>query len=466
VSSPEQRILAPRASQSDGRVACRGFAWRRGAELYLGVVVKASYRLAPGAAMEALRPEAVRSAARTPYPSDLVPFRARAEVVVQLAFARPVVHLAVLRSAGTAGARATVLDKRVALAGVGQQPFTGIDESDPRHRALAGASGPPTWVDGALTFGAELDARYFQATPADQQLAMLRGDETIQIAGAHPSIDVLHLALPGARACAFVVEEGADAWQPLALACDLLVIDLASYTAELSWRGALRVADEALPRHHVLGLLGTSGALPAVPPRRAARDAVTAVLPAHLAGVEISSGTASVSGEGDLQAGAPYALSQPGATGAVERSGTPFRAPAIEVPAHLLAANLSAADLVMGTAGLYADHEPAIDAEAPFALPPPGPVAASTEQAHAYGTPWSRSQPAAPEPPPPPAPPAPAPPAPAPPAPAPPAAAPPAPAPPAPPPREELPVAPRPNPRPKQQDVRASMYGGFGRSKK
>jgi hypothetical protein len=150
----------------------------------------------------------------------------------------------------------------------------------------------------------------------------------------------------------------------------------------------------------------------------------------------------------------------------VERSGTPFRAPAIEVPAHLLAANLSAADLVMGTAGLYADHEPAIDAEAPFALPPPGPVAASTEQAHAYGTPWSRSQPAAPEPPPPPAPPAPAPPAPAPPAPAPPAAAPPAPAPPAPPPREELPVAPRPNPRPKQQDVRASMYGGFGRSKK
>jgi hypothetical protein len=183
---------------------------------------------------------------------------------------------------------------------------------------------------------------------------------------------------------------------------------------------------------------------------------------------------------GGVDAGAPFALPPPGRSsgGANLAHGTPWARVPAELPAEP-PAHLFGVELTSGTIGMPEDHPVERDAGAPFEVHPPGPAAGAAARARMPGTPWA----AAPEqaslspeqaPLPPqhaPLSPQQAPLPPTPPRVPPPDAAPGEPA------REQAPTparwrerpaepppaeAPRPLPRPKPADVRASIYDKFG----
>ena len=89
---------------------------------------------------------------------------------------------------------------------------------------------------------------YFQAAPADQQIAFLQGDEWILLGGLHPTHARLRMRLPNARGLArvhglssFGVPEG----HGLVLVADTLHIDGAELACHVVWRRSFPLPDEA-----------------------------------------------------------------------------------------------------------------------------------------------------------------------------------------------------------------------------
>lgn len=102
----------------------------------------------------------------------------------------------------------------------------------------------PGWTDAPLPEG--LDPTYFQAAPADQQVAELRPNERIVLENLHPEHARLVTALPGLRPRA-LVERATGEREEVTLVADTLLIDTDRGVCVVVWRGriGLRHAQEA-----------------------------------------------------------------------------------------------------------------------------------------------------------------------------------------------------------------------------
>ncbi len=132
-----------------------------------------------------------------------------------------------------------------------------------RKRALAGGE-PPVLSQGAPTIPAALDFSYFNAAPPDQRIQRLVGDETVIIAGLHPSLTEASLPLPGKRAHAVLDVHGKRREVPLVL--DTLWIESDTLRCTLTWRGvvALEAAEvDALTTARLLATLASGTQAPA-----------------------------------------------------------------------------------------------------------------------------------------------------------------------------------------------------------
>ena len=147
--------------------------------------------------------------------------------------------------------------------GVGEDPGdtrlpSVVDPANPKRAAGLGAV-PSHWptradslagVDPAVftrpmpTLPGGLDLGYFNAAPADQQLAKLQGDESVLMHGLHPAIQEMTWRLPGL--CAHALFELGGARRPVPLVADTLWIEGEMLRCTLSWRGHVGLsADEA-----------------------------------------------------------------------------------------------------------------------------------------------------------------------------------------------------------------------------
>ncbi|MFO0617968.1 MAG: DUF2169 domain-containing protein [Polyangiaceae bacterium] len=94
---------------------------------------------------------------------------------------------------------------------------------------------------------------YFQAAPPDQQIAFLRGDETIRLEGLTKAPGAFVTELPNevALARAYVPASGAT---PLELVADGLDIDGDALTASITWRGCFTALDLDMLRQMIVAV--------------------------------------------------------------------------------------------------------------------------------------------------------------------------------------------------------------------
>jgi hypothetical protein len=104
----------------------------------------------------------------------------------------------------------------------------------------AGSFRPSSWHLAPLP--ADLDASFFNAAPADQQLPEIRHDERVELLNLHPDVPHLVTTLPGVKARAFV-ERAGKPMEEVLLRCDTMWIDTDRQIATLTWRGQVPLAD-------------------------------------------------------------------------------------------------------------------------------------------------------------------------------------------------------------------------------
>jgi hypothetical protein len=319
-----------------GRSSAATLVYRVGGELRLTTVVKATFALVPDGPMaqldadpiaraDAFRERGTLSALLAP--TDLVPYRPRADVLL-LGHARapgerptPAMGVRLLLAQGGE----VVLDKRLAVrgspdvsgrtrepspfvamelawelaartpdnpVGIRETPATWAHVVDPLHRELAAGFGPITaaWpmrrslltIDEA-DFAARIPALpadfawgYFNAAPPDQRVPFLRGDEWVGYEGLSAQLARVQSCLPGVRAAARVYGAGpdADAGRAVTMEADGIVIDADRLCCSVVWRGAVTLArEEDLAAVHVLAGTETTQRRLSFPPSFAARHA-------------------------------------------------------------------------------------------------------------------------------------------------------------------------------------------------
>ena len=279
--------------------------WRMRGATHVTAIVKATFSMVPEGAMTPTAPEAILRAdahhrgvptfsARAP--SDLAPYRARADVIfVGSAHAPPgatartlVARLGVFR-----GARALV-DKSIHVVGerehegaprsfqsmpvVYERAYGGagweanpmgvgfdddrqpnlIDPDDPRRtvgfgpiarawparRKLVGKSDRKAVDAGEPLIPDRFEWSYFQSAPPDQQTELLSGDEWIVLQALHPDLPLFRSQLPSARAVGRV-HGLSSAPRPIAFAADTLLIDGDAMRCSMTFRAALPIQDDA-----------------------------------------------------------------------------------------------------------------------------------------------------------------------------------------------------------------------------
>lgn len=315
-------------------------AWRARGQLHLTVIVKATFAFVPGAAMTRVKPQEILRAevhhGKNPgrsarFTADLAPYLHYTDVLFTgHACAPPPASVQSLpvRLAVTDGDE-LLLDKALlvqdkggfqrmpmvyerALCGAPEQEnpfgvgadggpgepnildpaeperpagFGPIARAWPARKRLLGATprkaleGPIAEIPDAFDWG------YFQASPPDQRIDILRGDEWILLDGLHPTLPRLKTRLPGARGLARIYglsALGVDEGHPLELRADTLRIDGDEQCCTVVWRQILPIPSEAaLARVRVVAgveLLGEETAWPGPPssPRPEAADEPTA----------------------------------------------------------------------------------------------------------------------------------------------------------------------------------------------
>lgn len=316
-------------------LSCASLAWRKiSGHRVLTVVAKLSYRLVPGEcelleqalAVQSTDRYGVDAASRTlQEPSDLVPHKARAEVlVVGSAFAvggavaslkarvaygpvdktievfgdRVFVSDGTLRegpkltsmsigyerasagpdNANPSGVRVNVIDAlgRAPLPNLQPPGLYVTDKSTliapisfgpiapwwPARRALWTVSGDPTLDRLANEPLVErVEKRFFNTTPLDQQLEVIGLNERLLLENLHPEHAVLVTTLPKARPHATV--DGGQGEVPLV--ADTLFIDTDRQICSVTWRGSIDLADVD-PAARILVRLERDGAVSKFPP--------------------------------------------------------------------------------------------------------------------------------------------------------------------------------------------------------
>ncbi|HEY8092116.1 MAG TPA: DUF2169 domain-containing protein, partial [Polyangiaceae bacterium] len=185
--------------------------------------------------------------------------------------------------------------------GVGEEPGdprlpSVVDPSNPKRATSLGpvpahwstradflrGGDPSSFARPVPTLPASLDLAYFNTAPADQQLDVLRGDESVLMSGLHPAHQEMTWRLPGVRA--YAVVELAGARRDVSLAADTLWIEGEMLRCTLTWRGHVGLSAEegaALDAGRVLVTLAKGKAAPSWERPAAARtDAAPRIAPA------------------------------------------------------------------------------------------------------------------------------------------------------------------------------------------
>ncbi|WP_437675016.1 DUF2169 family type VI secretion system accessory protein [Sorangium sp. So ce131] len=301
--------MLPRVAISPvGHVAAATVVFRVSGQLRVAAVVKASFAMVQDRDMLLTEPDPLvpvdmhrdnNPAASLVASSDLVPYRARADVLLTgharapegQSVASMGVRLLVALD------RTTLLDKRLAVQGWTDAarptpaPFAamplayelaaggpgvrdnpvGVPERSARapnvldgwRRPSPVGFGPlaPTWPvrrallgpahEAALRqpvpdLGVDFPWAYFNAAPEDQRIDYLRGDEWIGFEGMTPTLPRAQSRLPGLRGVARVYgpAPGLAAGRPVALVADTLLIDADRMRVSVVWRGSFQVASE------------------------------------------------------------------------------------------------------------------------------------------------------------------------------------------------------------------------------
>jgi uncharacterized protein YjbI with pentapeptide repeats len=241
---------------------------------HLAVIARATFDLKSG---ELLDPEPVRGdvlhqgGRSLRVASDLVPRRARADVTFAGHAHRERVRFTVIPSDGAPLVDKTLRVSKPPIEMSYEHAFGGASSKtnpvgtatprivDPANEKRTGGLGPvpSTWwwrsrllgdhdlatIEGLRAIPRDLDFAFFNAAPPDQQVAFLKGNETILLEGLTTDAE-LRVTLPGLRAFARV--EIASIPRDLTMVCDALVVDGDSLRATLTFRG-----DMPIPIEHV-----------------------------------------------------------------------------------------------------------------------------------------------------------------------------------------------------------------------
>jgi hypothetical protein len=311
-----------------GPISVGSLLWQRNGASTLTVIAKTTFRLTPGTCILSDEQEPLNAddahleddpARSMLAPSDLVPFKARADVVlVGYAFAprgEPQRQLVVRMNVGEVnksfevvcdrawapegvvreGPRFTRMALQYERAGGGPgtanpigigpeargmlplpnlQPvgfvpgrrgeviepvgFGPLSASWPARRARMRAPAPPRNAREASAMLADLEPAYFNYAPADQQLDGIRPDERLLLDHLHPQHPHLATTLPGLRPRAFT--HHGEGTQEIALVADTLWIDTARSICAVTWRGFLE--RPAVDASVVVALEGAHRSLP------------------------------------------------------------------------------------------------------------------------------------------------------------------------------------------------------------
>ncbi|HEY4120090.1 MAG TPA: DUF2169 domain-containing protein, partial [Byssovorax sp.] len=232
----------PVAVTSPPMMSAATIVWRHRRELYVTIVAKMSFALAPGRAARAAPPAPVTYAevdggGGRVLPDDLAPCLAAGDVWVvgEVRAAAPGADAALRVS--RAGA-VLLLDKRARLpardgrASLGA--FGPVSKRWPARARRLGATSAAALEGAVIVVPENIDWAYFHAAPADQQVPWIAPlDEiTIEVAGA----GVLALRVPAALPRAVVVEAG-RAPATLVLRPDTVAIDADAALAHVVYRG-------------------------------------------------------------------------------------------------------------------------------------------------------------------------------------------------------------------------------------
>lgn len=290
-------------------VSCGAMLWRTREQMYLTVIVKATFGLLDEAEMVLEDPEPILRAelhhqnvptCSVRATTDLVPFLRQADVVLTGHAHAPggapvptlAVRLAVLRERVLLDKALLVVGDRrgdgppqpfarmpltyerayggigwkdnpfgVGTGGRGAQPnvihpedaqrtagFAPIARGWPARKQLLGAEARRAMEEPIPLVADGVDWAYFQAAPPDQRVEHLRGDEWIVLEGVHPGLPRIRSRLPGVRAAARIhgLRESAPPFGwPLDLVADTLRIDADEQRCSVTWRGMVPVRDEA-----------------------------------------------------------------------------------------------------------------------------------------------------------------------------------------------------------------------------
>ncbi len=281
--------------------AAAAFAWRagpRGGQLRITVIAKSTFAFAQGAEMTRVAPLPIFAAevhhddnpARSiRYTTDRVPYLRSADVLFTGTGYASRVRIGIFD--GGHGGQA-LLDKTLTVREDGGEPGTPIlyerayggmtvadnplgtgaehgsqppfvlDPNDPSRPAgfgpiarywperkhLLGGT-PRKALDAPI---AEIpdgfDWGYFQASPRDQRIRFLHGDEWLVLDGLHPTLPRVQTRLPGARGLARVhglAALGVPEGHPLDLYADLLHIDGDDQRCTVVWRNSFAIAGES-----------------------------------------------------------------------------------------------------------------------------------------------------------------------------------------------------------------------------
>jgi hypothetical protein len=418
----DMTVLSPPLVTALPGATAAAVAWRYRRQLHVTVIAKATFALAPEAAMPRVEPQEILLAeayhgAHAPrtirFASDRVPYLDRADVVFTgYAHAPPgapvrslpvritifdgvqlLLDKALLVQDASPFQRMPIVYERAARGADGQENPLGADAHaanllDPRDPSRPAGFGPiaRAWparrrllgdaprsaIEGPiLEIPDAFDWSYFQSAPADQRIGYLRGGEAIVLQGLHPAVPHLRTRLPEARGLArvhglsaFGVAEG----QPLELLADTLRIDGEAERCTLVFRRSFPVSGEgALAAARIVAGVELPGA-PLAWPSRVEDTIAPAARGAGLAG--------RVAG----RAVTTLALSD-GAEAAPVRPVIPFR-PGLAPRAIARGAGAPAPRQDTGTLALGAE-EPAPGAAAPAEQSPPAPPPAAPQRAAA-----------------------------------------------------------------------------------
>ena len=207
----------------------------------------------------------------------------------------------------------------------------------------------------------EFESSYFNVAPADQQLDDLPSDCRIALENLHPQHPTLATTLPGHRARALCDLASID----IELVCDTLLIDTDRQVCTLTWRGSFWAESFAADERVIVAL--------ETPDARTSADALRRSIPS-------GESTMTLMARPRVHAPLPFSQNAPGANTpsrpAPELAGTPFQA--ARVPREVAPALAGIASTALGTQQLpdppASMPTPPRGALAPMAPPPPPPA--------------------------------------------------------------------------------------------